>query len=245
MRKCFVPSHYHHDLYHKLQNLRQGNQSVEDYYKEMEVIMLRADIVEDREATMARFLSGLRAEIADKVEMYHYVEIKDMLEKALKVERRLKRRGQNRTFSTPSPSYSRTSNPRREFKPSGSYTTPTKPKPTPFKEEGKVISRLNNEHPRARSRDTKCWRCQGLGHIASQCPNQRTMIVLPSGEVISDDEEEYKEMPPLDEEDDIEVVVQPPLEESVGLGLVARRALAARVKEEEFNRKTSSTPDAM
>ncbi|XP_071912313.1 uncharacterized protein [Coffea arabica] len=71
------------------------------------------------------------------------------------------------------------------------------------------------------------------------------MIVLPSREVISDDEEEYKEMPPLDEEDDIEVVVQPPLEESVGLGLVARRALAARVKEEEFNRKTSSTPDAI
>ena len=103
--------------------------------------MLRVDIVEDREATMARFLSGLRAEIADEVEMYHYVEIKDMLEKALKVERRLKRRGQNRTFSTPSPSYSRTSNPRREFKPSGSYTTPTKPKPTPFKEEGKGLSK--------------------------------------------------------------------------------------------------------
>ena len=59
MCKCFVPSHYHRDLYHKVQNLREGNQSAEDYYKEMEVIMLRANIVEDREATMARFLSGL------------------------------------------------------------------------------------------------------------------------------------------------------------------------------------------
>ena len=63
------------------------------------------------------------------------------------------------------------------------------------------------------------------------------MIVLPSGEVISDDEEEYKEMPPLAEEDDTESVVQPPLEESIGLGLVARRALAAHVKEEDIQRE--------
>ncbi|XP_027178009.1 uncharacterized protein LOC113777168 [Coffea eugenioides] len=74
----------------------------------------------------------------------------------------------------------------------------------PIKEEGKTFFKLTNEPPRARSRDTKCWRCQGLGHIASQCPNQRTMIVLPNGEVISDDEEEYKEMPPLEEDDDTE-----------------------------------------
>ena len=38
----------------------------------------------------------------DEVELHHYVELKDMLEKALKIERRLKRRGQLRTSSTPS-----------------------------------------------------------------------------------------------------------------------------------------------
>ncbi|XP_071924863.1 uncharacterized protein [Coffea arabica] len=92
MKKRFVPSHYHRDLYLKLQNLTQGAKSVEDYHKEMEIAMLRADIVEDREATMARFLSGLRPEIADQVEMHHYVDLHDMLDKAIKIERRLKRR---------------------------------------------------------------------------------------------------------------------------------------------------------
>ncbi|XP_071923188.1 uncharacterized protein [Coffea arabica] len=92
MKKRFVPSHYHRDLYLKLQNLTQGTKSVEDYHKEMEITMLRADIVEDREATMARFLSGLRPEIADQVEMHHYVDLHDMLDKAIKIERRLKRR---------------------------------------------------------------------------------------------------------------------------------------------------------
>ncbi|KAJ9556733.1 hypothetical protein OSB04_011347 [Centaurea solstitialis] len=56
MRKHFVPSHYFRDLHNKLQNLKQGSKCVEDYFKEMEVTMIGANIDEDREATMARFL---------------------------------------------------------------------------------------------------------------------------------------------------------------------------------------------
>ena len=63
MRKIFVPTHYYQELYNKLKNLRQGNRGVEEYYKEMEVAMARANIEEDREATMARFLTGLNQEI--------------------------------------------------------------------------------------------------------------------------------------------------------------------------------------
>ena len=53
MRKRFIPAYYHRELYQKLQSLTQGQRSVEDYYKEMEVAMIRADVEEDREATMA------------------------------------------------------------------------------------------------------------------------------------------------------------------------------------------------
>ena len=42
---------------------------MEDYHKEMEVLMIRANIVEDREATMARFLAGLNREIQNVVEL--------------------------------------------------------------------------------------------------------------------------------------------------------------------------------
>ena len=58
MWKRFVPTYYYLELYNKLQTLRQGNRGVEQYYKEMEVAMARANIEEDREATMARFLVG-------------------------------------------------------------------------------------------------------------------------------------------------------------------------------------------
>ena len=63
MRKRFVPNHYHRDLHQKLRRLTQGSRSVEEYYQDMELLMLRARVSEDKEATMARFLGGLNREI--------------------------------------------------------------------------------------------------------------------------------------------------------------------------------------
>ncbi|GKV11026.1 hypothetical protein SLEP1_g22315 [Rubroshorea leprosula] len=87
MRKRFVPSHYYRDLYQQLQGLTQGSKSVEDYHKEMEITMVRANVEEDREATMAQFLHGLNRDIANVVELQHYVELEDMVHMAMKVER--------------------------------------------------------------------------------------------------------------------------------------------------------------
>jgi hypothetical protein len=92
MRRRFVPSHYYREFYQKLQSLTQGYKSVDDYYKEMEIAMIRANVVEDREATMARFLNGLNWDIANVVELQHYVELEDMAHMAMKVERQLKRK---------------------------------------------------------------------------------------------------------------------------------------------------------
>ena len=86
----FIPSHYYRDLFQKLQSLTQGSKSVEDYHKEIEVAMIRANVEEDREAIMARFLNGLNRDIANVVELQHYVELEDMVHMAMKVERQLK-----------------------------------------------------------------------------------------------------------------------------------------------------------
>lgn len=93
LRKWFVPSSYYRELYQRLQGLTQGSKSVEDYHKEMEIIMARANVEEDREATMARFLHGLNRDITNLVELQHYVELEDMVHMAMKVEKQLKRKG--------------------------------------------------------------------------------------------------------------------------------------------------------
>jgi hypothetical protein len=46
-----VPNHYYRDLYLKLQGLNQCYKTVDEYHKEMEITMIRANVVEDREAT--------------------------------------------------------------------------------------------------------------------------------------------------------------------------------------------------
>ena len=89
MRRRFFSSHYHKDLCQKLQNLTQGYRSVDDYHKEMEIAMIWANVEEDREATMARFLNKLNQDIANMVELQHYVELEDMVHMAINVERQL------------------------------------------------------------------------------------------------------------------------------------------------------------
>lgn len=69
MRKRYVPASYTRDLKFKLQKLSQGSKGVEEYYKEMEVLMIQAKIEEDEEVTMARFLNGLNSDIRDVVEL--------------------------------------------------------------------------------------------------------------------------------------------------------------------------------
>ena len=72
MRAHFVPNYYNRDLFKKLQLLKQGTKSVEEYYKEMEIAMIRANVTEDDEQTMTRFLNGINHPIKKIAEFQPY-----------------------------------------------------------------------------------------------------------------------------------------------------------------------------
>ena len=73
MRKRFVPQYFQRDMTQKLQALKQGSKSVEDYYKEIDTLMDQLDLNEDMEALMTQFLNGLNTEIADETDLQPYM----------------------------------------------------------------------------------------------------------------------------------------------------------------------------
>ena len=147
--------------------------------------MIKADVDEPRDATMARFLSGLNRDIQYRMELQEYGSVEQMLHKAILIEQQVKRKSFSKPAITSKPAYS----PRSAFAPKPSYQDKGKSSSTPhnaFKtdvpardDKGKAVDTSG------RARDIRCFKCQGLGHFAKNCPNQRVMILTENGEVES------------------------------------------------------------
>ena len=89
-----------------MQRLRQGKNSVEEYYQELQTSMIRCGIVEENQAMLARFMGGLNREIQTILEYKEYTNITHLFHLACKAEREVQdRQALARTnFSTGRPS---------------------------------------------------------------------------------------------------------------------------------------------
>nr|KYP41923.1 hypothetical protein KK1_036694 [Cajanus cajan] len=101
LRRRHIPPYYDRELMDKLQRLKQGSSSVEEYRQSMELLMMRAGIREEERTTISRFQSGLNLEIRDKVELLPYRDLNELVQLCLRVEHQLKRKT-FRKDSTPS-----------------------------------------------------------------------------------------------------------------------------------------------
>jgi hypothetical protein len=87
MRARFVPSYYARDLINKLQQLKQGARTVEEYYQELQIDMLHCNLEEREDAAMAQFFAGLNREIQDILDYKDYLNITRLFHFACKAER--------------------------------------------------------------------------------------------------------------------------------------------------------------
>ncbi|KAL0641682.1 hypothetical protein Bca4012_102537 [Brassica carinata] len=212
MKKRFVPNHYGRDLHQKLRRLSQGSKSVEDYHQEMETLMLKADLEEGVEATMARFQGGLNRDIQDRLELQEYEDMDELLHKAILIEQQNKRKSSTRSSYTPAskPAYSKEDKPGDKSK-DGSSSVETK-----RDDKGKGVATPT------KTRNIKCFKCHGFGHYANECTNKKVMTILANGEVISEEEDAGQES----DEEGVEYPVRREL-------LVTRRLLNAQPKAKE------------
>ncbi|XP_023640434.1 uncharacterized protein LOC111831116 [Capsella rubella] len=233
MRRRYVPPLYHRDLQKRFRRLTQGAKSVEEYYEDFEHLRNRLQLDESEETLMAQFLDGLQDRIARKVERQAYSGIEELLHLAMQCEQQIKRKvatlSRGRTQGTPS------------WSPSTSPANKAQDKAKIAVVESRFKPREPNPDARAdprrppietRSRDIVCFKCQGRGHFARDCPNPRTMIITAAGEVESQDEADEPDEPnPTDE---IEETIAAP---EVGELLVIRRILSASQQPDDTNQR--------
>jgi len=127
--------------------------------------MMRASIRESEPTTIARFLSGLNLEIRDRVGLLPYQDLNDLIQLCIKVEQIFLRKTSSHRENSYSNSY-----PKEEYQGEESVSK-EKPRET-SKNVGKDILT-----PPICSRDVKCFKCYGRGHVQAQCPNQITLVL--------------------------------------------------------------------
>ena len=241
MKARFLPSMYVQDQYMLFHHLQQGKMNVEEYTREFEKLMIKCDIHEPQEQTIVRYLRGLDPRIANIVDLQAYTSFDEVWILAHKVEQQRKSRTYVRDFSKPyssTPSRGQPSN-------KGSYTPqpikPTPPSPsfpqkTPTPQRPQQIPNRPSQTPISQKR---CYKCQGFGHIASDCPS-RKIISLAEWESKKDEyvEEKREEKEEGEDVQDLESETEEFVEQAdEGEMLVIRRVMSAQKSAKDEQRE--------
>ncbi|XP_023639625.1 uncharacterized protein LOC111830957 [Capsella rubella] len=223
LRLRYVPYHYHRDLQKRFRKLSQGTRTVDEYFEEFEKLMNSLELEESSESLMAQFIDGLQERITRKVETSNYSCLHELLHKAVQVDQQIKRKMSmsNRT---------RSSKPWNASNNRGIDKGKAIDNDSRFKNKSSEAPKITKPEPgkfpstsQSRTRDITCFKCQGRGHMARECLNQRVMILTASGDYESQDEQDENLNDP---EEDVEYP-------DVGELLVIRRMLSVYINPEE------------
>ena len=78
-------------MYQQLQNLKQGIRSVDDYTTEFYQLIARNEIQETEDQLVSRYIGGLKLQIQDTVNMFDPMNMSAAHQRALMVEKLLRR----------------------------------------------------------------------------------------------------------------------------------------------------------
>lgn len=156
LRSKFLPVNHRQNSFLDYHNFKQLTMSVAEFIPAFERMRMRCDVDKDEEQVIARFLSALRSEIADVIQLKQYWSFNDVCRLALQVEKQLLAKA---TQPTRFPTISRTP-----------ASTSLPPRVGPIKADPTITPTIPSG---ANSSAPRCYKCQGIGHLKRECPNKQ------------------------------------------------------------------------
>ena len=136
--------------------------------------MIKCDLQESEDQTIVRYLGGLDPRYSNVVELQQYTSFDQVCILAHKIEQQRKTRTYIGELPKPPPQ-------NRPFNKGSSYLLPKNralPPFTPQKTQAPPKSLALQKHPNPNPMSTRrCFKRQGLGHIASECPNRKVITL--------------------------------------------------------------------
>ena len=92
LKRKYLPDNYRQDIFLKIHNFRQKEMTVAEYTTEFDHLMLKGELTELEEQTIARYLGGLKYEISNVVQLQPYWTFNNVCKLALKVEKKTQKK---------------------------------------------------------------------------------------------------------------------------------------------------------
>ncbi|KAG7595376.1 Reverse transcriptase domain [Arabidopsis thaliana x Arabidopsis arenosa] len=162
LRETFLPHNYDMTMFTRLQNLKQGSRTVDEYAEEFYALLTRNDIHDSEIQLVSRFIGGLRTQIQSSLAQFDPTTIGEAHRRAVSFEQQFR-----------SSSWSSSSRNRSQDQ----SNLPAVPPARDSASSAENVTRNPQEEPvlRCSSRGTgslRCYACGENGHRQTACPNQ-------------------------------------------------------------------------
>lgn len=171
MRRAFLPYNYECTLYNKLQSLRQGSRTVDEYATDFFHMVARTTLVKTEEQLVSRFIGGLRYQIQIVLQQFNPIIVSEAHQRALSMEIQFRsswNTGNNRGNSTSLGVNNSTT----------STSEASQQRPTATRTDANTTTDTTSQPRLARTSALRCFTCGENGHRQTACPNQNLRGLL-------------------------------------------------------------------